>query len=96
MQVLRVYKLIATDDNPYKINLVDEYRWLGKYQFCVWVSYIWLNEFIEELKDILSEGMFDDGGFDGNFQYDCVCLNLSNIVDAYGIDLEEIFPYEEE
>lgn len=89
----KLYKLLATEDNEYEIVLVDELGWVNN-EFLVWVSYLWIKEFIESLKEIFGDSLTDDGGFDGNFQSDGVCLNLEEILDGYNIDLKTIFPIE--
>lgn len=89
---LELYKLIMEGDKngfPY----VDEFGWISTGEFCVWVSYLWLNDFMNDLKDIFGNGMFDDGGFDANMQEDGVCIDLSEAIGDY-LDIEEVFPKE--
>ena len=63
---LELYKLCYTDDNEYGICIVDELGWISDNEFCVWVSYLYLKEFMNKLKELFGYGIFDDGGFDAN------------------------------
>lgn len=89
---LELYKLIMEGDScdfPY----VEEFGWISTGEFCVWVSYLWLNDFMTDLKNIFGNGMFDDGGFDANMQEDGICIDLCEAVGDY-LDIEEVFPKE--
>ena len=92
MEELELYKLLTTEDNEYEAVLADDLVWVSNNEFLVWISYIYIKEFIESLKKIFGEGLFDDGAFDGNFQSDGVCLNLQEILEGYDVDLKKIFP----
>lgn len=91
MREIELYKLLATEDNEYETVLVDELGWVSDDEFLVWVSYPRIKYFIRSLKELFNS-LFDDGGFEGNFQDDSVCLNLSEILDGYDIDLKKLFP----
>lgn len=89
---LELYKLIMEGSNcgfPY----VDEFGWISTGEFCVWVSYLWLNDFMVDLKNIFGNGMFDDGGFGANMQENGVCIDLSEAI-GNCLDIEEVFPKE--
>jgi hypothetical protein len=88
---LELYKLCYTDDNEYGICIVDELGWISDNKFCVWVSYLYLKEFMNKLKELFGYGIFDDGGFDANIQADCVCIDLCEAIGNF-IDIEEVFP----
>lgn len=88
---LELYKLCCTDDNEYSDCFVDELGWISDTQFCVWVSYLYLKEFMEQLTKIFGNGIFDDGGFDANMQEGCVCIDLCEAIGCY-IDVETVFP----
>ena len=90
MEGLKLYKLLATEDNEYETALADEIRWSAD-ELLVWISYLWIKEFIDEITEMFGYGIFDDGGFDGNFQSDCVCIDLERAIGGC-IDLESIFP----
>lgn len=92
MNDLELYKLLMTEDNRYETALADELGWSSKDEFLVWVSYVWINEFVAALKTIFGENLFDDGGFDGNFQSSGVCIDLKKALDGYDIELTDIFP----
>lgn len=91
MEELELYKLLTTEDNEYEAVLADDLVWVSDDEFLVWVSYLYVKEFIESLKKMFGEGLFDDGAFDGNFQSYGVCLNLQEILEGY-VDLKKIFP----
>lgn len=89
---LELYKLLATEDNEYETVLVEELGWVSGDEFLVWVSYLWIKEFIELLEEMFGNSLFDDGGFNGNFKSDGVCINLKEMLEGYGIDLKKMFP----
>lgn len=92
MREFELYKLLVTEDNEYETALVEEIRWISDDELLVWVSYLWIREFIESMKSIFGDYIFDDGGFNGNFQESGVCINLEKMLDGYGLDLKSIFP----
>lgn len=87
MTELNLYKLVNSD-------IVTEKGWISDSEFCVWVNYIALDEFVEELKKLFGNGIFDDGGFDANMQEYGVCIDLCNVV-TDDIDMKEVFPVAE-
>lgn len=92
MNELKLYKLLVTDDNEYATPLVDEIRWVSEDELLIWVSYIWIKEFMDSLRAMFGYYIFDDGGFDGNFQENGICIDLIKVLDGYGIDFKSIFP----
>ncbi len=88
---LELYKLCCTKDNDYEMDLVDELGWINDKEFCVWVPYYNINEFMDGLKKIFGYGIFDDGRFYANMQSDCVCIDLCDALGGY-IDIETVFP----
>ncbi len=92
-QGLELYKLCCTEDNACDAHMADEIGWINNTSFCVWVSYLWIKEFLEELEEIFGYGIFDDGGFTANIQSDYVCIDLCEAIGSY-LDLEEVFPKE--
>lgn len=82
---LELYKLI--NDFPY----VKEFGWISTGEFYVWVSHLWFDSFMTDLKNIFGYEIFDDGNFNANIQSDTVCINLNNVLDGY-VDVEEVFP----
>lgn len=94
MRELELYKLLLTEDNQHETELAQEIRWVSDDELLVWVSYSWIKEFIESIEKMFGTTIFDDGGFNGNFQYDCVCFDLEKILGEYDIDLKSVFPLE--
>lgn len=87
---LELYKLIVTPDEiDFGFSYVSEFGWINDNEFCIWVNYCSLNEFMDRLIDIFGYGMFDDGGFNGNMQSDCACIDLCEALEGY-MDIEEI------
>ena len=84
----RLYKIVTI------IIYVSEFGWVNEEEFFVWVPHLYLANFVEELSKMFGLGIFDDGSFMGNIQYDCVCIDLCDALKGCDIDLEEIFPKE--
>lgn len=89
---LALYKLIMERDDC-GFQYVEEFGWISAGKFCVWVSYLWLNDFMIDLKRIFGNYIFDDGGSDANMQQDGVCINLCEALGNYFSidDIEEVF-----
>ena len=92
MDELKLYKLLVTEDNEYGQALADEIRWVSEDELLIWVPYMWIEEFMEQLVNIFGNYIFDDGGFDGNFQDGCVCIDLKQAIGWCTTNLKEIFP----
>lgn len=91
---LELYKLIMTpDETCLEFSYVQELGWINEKVFCVWISYHWIKDFIDGLKYIFGNGLFDDGGFNANIQDDCICIDLCEAI-GYAVDIEKIFPKE--
>ena len=88
---LEIYKLCCTSDNEDSECLVEELGWISDREFCVWVSWFCIRDFINGLQRIFGYSVFDDGGFDANMQVGGVCIDLCEAV-GHCIDLEEVFP----
>ena len=89
---LALYKLFMTPDpEDTDLSYVSEFGWVSNTEFFVWVSYLYLEEFMEGLTEIFGDGIFDEGGFDANMQEDGICFDLEEAVGGY-LDLEEVFP----
>ena len=77
--------------------IIDDYAsecgWVNDTQFCVWINYEDLAAFINELKEVFSAGIFDDGAFDCNMQETGVCIDLCKALEGY-ISLEDVFDKE--
>ena len=91
MEKFELYNLLATEDNEYGTALASEIRWQSDDSLLVWISYLWIEEFMDELVKLFGTEIFDYGGFDGNFQNEYVCIDLKKVI-GFAVDLEEIFP----
>lgn len=87
---LELYKIIKEGDGDGD-SYVSEFGWISTGEFCVWVDYWSLNDFMKKLKEIFGYGMFDDGGFDANMQEDGVCIDLCEALENY-LNIEDVFP----
>lgn len=72
-------------------DYVDEFGWASNDTLYVWVFYIFLKDFVDELTEILGNGVFDEGGINANMQNDCLCIDVDELLGSY-INVEEIFP----
>ena len=81
---LELYKLI--------ISWVDEFGWICGEEFCVWVNLLFFKDFMERFKEIFGSEVFDEGGIHAKIQEDCVCFALEDIMEWYGVELENVFP----
>ena len=83
----RLFDYITDND----FSHIDEFGWINDNEFCVWVDYLWLYEFISGLKEMFGCGLFDDGGIEANMQTDCICIDLCVLLGSY-LDIETVFP----
>lgn len=88
-QELELYKLCVGEHEESKY--VSELGWVSDEEFLVWISYLWVDDFMRELKRIFGYGIFDDGSFDANMQSDGICIDLCKAVGCC-LDVEEVFP----
>ena len=90
---LELYKLIMQpDDDGPDISWVDEFGWICGEEFCVWVNLLFFKDFMERFKEIFGSEVFDEGGIHAKIQEDCVCFALEDIMEGYGVELENVFP----
>ncbi len=76
-----LYDLLLTEYNQYGTAIADEVRW-GDEGLLVWIPYDWFGEFIEEVNEL-----FEDWDEEWNTRAiitrDCVCINLSEMLEHY-------------
>ena len=90
---LELYKLIMhPDEDDPDISWVDEFGWICGEEFCVWVNILFFKDFMERFKEIFGSEVFDEGGIHAKIQEDCVCFALEDIMEWYGVELENVFP----
>lgn len=82
MPELDLFKLLTSD-------LVDELGWINDHQFCVWVKYANLEEFMHDLMKVTGSDTFVAGNIDANLQNYGICLVMQDVVDINWIG---IFP----
>ena len=88
---LELYKLITEKED--ECSYVSEMGWVSDTEFCVWVYYHDLLDFMDKAEEIFGYEMFDDGGFNANMQSDCVCIDLCKMLESY-LNIEDVFPKE--
>ncbi len=76
-------------------DCADECGWISENEFCVWVDYVNFDVFMDRLKKLFGNGIFDDGGFVGHMKHDCVCIDLCEALEGYDFPFEEVFPKSE-
>lgn len=86
-QKKKLFNLIVKNEN----NLVDEFGWITPDEFCVWILYSDIAEFINCLNAIFGIGLFDDGGISASMQDDCICFDLCELLGGY-FSIEDVFP----
>lgn len=87
-QKKKLFSLVVEDND----NLVSEYGWINPTEFCVWIRYADLADFINALNDIFGIGLFDDGGIIANMQDDCLCFDLCELLGGY-FPMQDVFSY---
>jgi len=85
---LRLYKLLTETD------YVNEMGWVSNTEFYVWVSYVWLHDFMKKVREIFGSELFCDD-ITAHLQEYAICFDLCDMVDGNGVDLEEVFPKSE-
>lgn len=86
---MRLFKLL-TDEADYGFPYVSEMGWISDVEFCVWVNYTCVEDFMYVLTDIFGYGIFDDSGFNANMQHNCICIDLCKAIGDC-LDIESIF-----
>ena len=86
---LELYKLVKEGE------LISECGWINNKQYCIWVDYINVYEFMGKSREIFGSYMFDDGGFGANMQDGYMCIDLCEMLGSY-LSVEDVFPYCEE
>ena len=85
MRELELYKLISESD------YVDEMGWISEKEFCIWVSFVWIDELIEEMKKIFGNSLLDEGGIDVRMLDGYFCIDLCDLLGSY-LQIEDVFP----
>ena len=73
----------------------NERGWINDSQFCVWIYYEHVKDFMNEFKYIFGNCVFDDGAFSANMQEDGVCIDLCEALEGYDFPFEKAFPKDE-
>ena len=76
-----LYDLLLTEDNKYETTIADEVRWEDE-GLLVWIPYIWLEEFIEEVNELF-EDWDEEWNTTAIITRNCVCINLSEMLEHY-------------
>ncbi len=85
MRELELYKLISESD------YVDEMGWISEKEFCIWVSFVWIDDLIEEMRKIFGNSLLDEGGIDVRMLDGYFCIDLCDLLGNY-LQIEDVFP----
>lgn len=83
-QELELYKLVTKNE--------IECRWVSDTEFLIWVPYYGIGEFINSLVETFGEYLFEDEGVKANLLTGDVCIDLTNMLSDYDLNLEIVFP----
>ncbi len=90
---IQLYKLIMNpDDRHPDVSYVTEFRWVNDKQFCIWIDYVWVEDFIKGMIEIFGHDIFDAGEIYANLQHNCLCIDLCEVFEGSDINIEELFP----
>ena len=93
LEEVALYKmLMLPNENDLEDTLVEEFGWV-KDEFCVWIRHSALDEFIQYCIREFGYCGLDDGGIDIRLQYECVVINLCELL-GDDVDIESVFPKE--
>ena len=85
----KIFDIVTKPVKGEDYRLVDSYRWSDG-NFYIWISTLFLEDFIDEIINIFGADVFDDGGCNANVQIGYVCFDLEDLLGGY-IDIEEVF-----
>lgn len=90
LEEVALYKmLMLPNENDLEYSLVEEFEWV-KDEFCVWIRHSVLDEFIQYFIREFGCCGLDSGGVDVRLQYECVVVNLCELLED--VDIESVFP----
>lgn len=90
LEEVALYKmLMLPNENDLEDSLVEEFGWV-KDEFCVWIRHSVLDEFIQYFIREFGCCRLDSGGVDVRLQYECVVVNLCELLED--VDIESVFP----
>jgi hypothetical protein len=85
----KLFNLITKPHEEYNFNIVEEYKWSVD-SFYIWIPYLFVDNFVDEIINIFGEDVFDDGGCDANMQRGYLCIDLEDLLGGY-VDIKEVF-----
>lgn len=93
LEEVALYKmLMLPNENDLEDTLVEEFGWV-KDEFCVWIRYSALDEFIQYCIREFGYCGLDEGGIDVRLQDTYVVINLCELL-GDDVDIESVFPKE--
>lgn len=82
-----LYDLLLTEYNSYGTAIADEVSWEDE-GLLVWIPYDWLEEFIEDVNELF-EDWDEEWNTTAIITRDCICINLSKMLESY-VDEDEL------
>ena len=79
MTELDLYKFLNKESG------IEQYNWEGD-EFLIWIDFDLLSDFTK----MIGHSYLAEGGMDCNLQDRLVCLNIVDVCEFHGIDLENI------
>lgn len=88
-----LYKMLmlSNENDLVENTLVEEFGWVED-KFCVWIRHSALDEFIQYFIREFGYCGLDEGGVDVKLQYECVVIDLCELLED--VDIESVFPKE--
>lgn len=78
------------------VRIIDTYSselgWINDEQFCVWVPWVEVYNFLKDMRETFSFTIFDDGGTDANIQDGFICFDITDFLCWYGYLVEDTYP----
>lgn len=72
-------------------DIINDFGWVDNEHLYVWINYVFVDDFTNELIAIIDESIFDDGGIEAVMQTFCLCIDVEKLIGSH-IDVEELFP----
>lgn len=76
------------------VRIIDLYScelgWINDNQFCVWVHWLNVYDFLNDMRETFGLGIFDDGGTDANIQDGLICFDMTDFIGSF-LNIEGVY-----